>query len=412
MKKNLSILLAGIMVCSLFTACGKENSTDVSTDAAFTDVASSDARAAADDAAAAGSSVAEFTTDFDSLETITLGDITASDYVTLGEYTGVTAEATLAEVTDEDVENYVNNIKSSNPPMTEVTDRAVQDGDTVNIDYVGKFADTQEAFDGGTASGANLVIGSGSYIEGFESGLIGVEIGQTVDLNLTFPEDYGSADLAGKDVIFTVTVNSISVAAEDVTDDWAKGLGIDGVTTLDELNAYAKQELEADAEEEYKATIENSALLAVMDNATFTAMPEKLVNRYIVQQKQMMDYRANMYSYYYGYTMTAADVVSVYAQNAGFDGTIDDYLRSIAEETTQQYVLFQAIADELEIDVTEEEIDDYLRTAYESAGSTAFSSFEDYKASLDIEIYREGLMAEKVVDYIVANANVVEAQAE
>ncbi len=116
-----------------------------------------------------------------------------------------------------------------------------------------------------------------------------------------------------------------------------------------------------------------------------------------------------MYSYMYGSSVTPADVVNVYMQNEGFVGTADDYLYSIARDMTNQYLMFQTIADEQGLTVTEAEIDEYLKNAYESASSTAFSSFEEYKASLDLETYREGLMAEKVVGFIVDNANVVDA---
>ena len=293
--------------------------------------------------------------------------------------------------------------------MTEVTDRAVENGDTVNIDYVGKYADTKEAFDGGTAQGADLVIGSNSYIDGFESGLVGVKKGETVDLNLTFPENYGAADLAGKDVIFTVTVNSISVAGTEMTDEWAAGLGFDGVTDIASLKTYAKNTLTEQALEEYNATVENNAIQTVFDSSTFADVPEELVNRYLIQQNQLVEYYATMYSYMYGSAVSAADVVNVYMQNEGFVGTADDYLYSIARDMTNQYLMFQTIADEQGLTVTEDEIDEYLKTAYESASSTAFSSFEDYKASLDLETYREGLMAEKVVGFIVDNANVVDA---
>lgn len=409
MKRNLSIILAGIMACTLFTACGKETeNTDVAETASVVADTTESTETTSEDSAST-EDAAEFTIDFDNLETMTLGEITASDYVTLGEYTGVTAEATLAEVTDQDVEDYLANIKASVPPMVEVTDRAVEDGDTVDIDYVGKYADTLEAFDGGTAEGASLVIGSGSYIDGFESGLIGVNIGETVDLDLTFPEDYGATDLAGKAVVFTVTVNGISVEADEVTDEWAAGLGIEDVSSLDELRAYAKETLEEEAQENYDSVVESAVLQAVYDNSTFTSMPEKLVNRYMQQQYQMMQYRATMYAYYYGYSLTAADLASMYMQNEGFDGTIDDYIRSISEDMTQQYVMFQAIADEQNITISDEDIDEYLKSAYESASSTAFSSYEEYKASLDLEVYREGLMAEAVVDYLIENANVVEA---
>ena len=409
MKKKLAVLLAGVMVCTMFTACGKESGSDNASEAISVN---EEALSAGQGQSAETAADTGFTIDFDNLETSTMQDLKASDIVTLGEYNGITVEATLAEVTDADVDAYIESIKASNPPMVEVTDRAVQEGDTVNIDYVGKYADTKEAFDGGTASGADLVIGSNSYIEGFESGLVGVNIGDTVDLDLTFPENYGAEALAGKAVVFTVTVNSIKVAADDITDEWAASLGITDVTTIDELKAYAMGYLTEQAQDEYKSTVENTAIQQVFDSTAFGDIPETLVNRYLKLQKQMLDYQATMYSYYYGQQLSASDLVNVYMNNEGFVGTADEYLTNISTEMAKQYLMFQAIADEQGIEVTDEDIDNYLKEAYESASTTSYSSYEEYKASLDLETYREGLMADKAVEFIVNNVNVVDAPVE
>ena len=401
MKKKIAVLLAGVMVCTMFTACGKDAGSDAANEAISVNEEALASSAA--DASTDGEDTG-LTIDFDNLETSTLQDIKASDLVTLGEYNGITVEATLGEVTEEDVAGYIENMKSSNPPMIDVTDRTVQDGDTVNIDYVGKYADTKEAFDGGTANGADLVIGSNSYIEGFESGLVGAEIGETRDLDLTFPADYGAESLAGKEVVFTVTVNSIKVAADDISDEWAAGLGIADVTTISELEAYANKTLTTQAEDTYKSTIENSAVQKVYDSCAFGDIPQTLINRYLKLQKQMLDYQATMYSYYYGQQLSASDLISVYMNNEGFVGTADDYLQSISTD--------MAIADEQGITITDEDIDTYLKEAYENASTTSFSSYEEYKASLDLETYREGLMADKAVEFIVNNANVVAAPVE
>ncbi len=409
MKKKIATALVMALVSSTLFACGSATENNGAASDASVQDSSIDSNEISSSAAEVSTESA-FTTDFDNLETISLKDIKAADYVTLGEYTGVSVEASLKEVTDADVEDYINNLKSSNPPMTEVTDRAVQEGDTVNIDYVGKYADTKEAFDGGTASGADLKIGSNSYIEGFESGLVGAEIGETRDLDLTFPEDYGATNLAGKAVVFTVTVNSIKVEADELTDEWAAGLGREGVSNLEELRTYANKTLEDSNKSTYDQTVENKVLTKATENSTFSEIPEKLVNRYMQQQYQMLQYRASMFSMYYGQQLSVSDVVNMYMQNEGYEGTADDYIKEISEDMAKQYVMFQAIADEQGIEVSEKEIDDYLKEAYESASSTAFSSFDEYKASLDMEVYREGLMAEKIVKYLVDNANVAASE--
>ena len=147
--------------------------------------------------------------------TLSSKDFNAAEYVTVGDYSGLEVEVDVVNFTDADVEKQFNEeveyyIEYSDLfTYAEVTDRTtVEDGDFVNIDYVGKKDGV--AFDGGTAQGHNLEIGSGSFIDGFEEGLIGHEVGETTTLNLTFPEEYHSEELAGAAVTFDVTINSIN----------------------------------------------------------------------------------------------------------------------------------------------------------------------------------------------------------
>ncbi len=135
--------------------------------------------------------------------------------------------------------------------VAELTEGKVEEGDIANIDYVGKKDGV--AFDGGTANGYDLEIGSDSFIDGFEDGLIGKEIGSTVDLNLTFPESYGNADLAGQDVVFTVKINSVQHTFSELNDENAKTCGFDSAA-----------EIEADA---VKYATEGAAWDIVYENA-------------------------------------------------------------------------------------------------------------------------------------------------
>ena len=294
MKNKIALILTGIMVIASLSACAEKNNSETSTSAASqeTSVEAADSLSSdSGDASASATPTISALENLENLATMTLAEVNPEEFVTLGEYKGITVEVAAPSVSDEDVENQLQSIFSSNPPMVEVTDRAVQDGDTVNIDYVGKYADSGEAFEGGTAQGADLVIGSNSYIDGFESGLIGVNKGDTVDLNLTFPENYGAADLAGKDVVFTVTVNSISVKSDEMTDEWAAGLGATFsnvqedagdrvVTNLEDLREYIRIGLTKDAEDSYKTNVENAVLEAVTANSDFKSVPENLYNRY------------------------------------------------------------------------------------------------------------------------------------
>ena len=174
MKKNVRLILCCAAAVLLAAGCGKKSDTTETTTAAET----------------------------------TEAEITDKGEVTkLGEYKGMEVTKEDTTVTDEEVEERIQNILAANPEIIEITDRPAQEGDTVNIDFVGMK--DGEAFQGGTEEGVDLVLGSGSFIYGFEDGLIGAYTGEERSLNLTFPEDYNPADLAEQDVVFDVTVNKI-----------------------------------------------------------------------------------------------------------------------------------------------------------------------------------------------------------
>ena len=141
------------------------------------------------------------------------GDLNILDYVDLGDYKGIELTKSITKVTDDEV---TNEMESKAVELTG-SDVTVEDGDTAIIDFVGKLNGV--AFDGGTASNYELEIGSGSFIDGFEDGLKKKKKGDTVDLNLTFPESYPSTELAGKDVVFTVTVNGVKRKPQ-LNDEW------------------------------------------------------------------------------------------------------------------------------------------------------------------------------------------------
>ena len=198
------------------------------------------------------------------------------NYITLGEYQNLTVEESpVEETTDEDVDAYIERQMIGNYSPVEVTeDRPVQENDTVNIDYAG-YQDG-EAFDGGTAQDQNLRIGSGSYIEGFEDGLIGHRKGETVTLNLTFPEDYEpNPDLAGQPVVFEVTINSIS-EPPTLTDEWAADN-----TDYDTAQEYWDAQKEALIQEranEYESQVKSDLFQQVMENSQIKDYPEDILN--------------------------------------------------------------------------------------------------------------------------------------
>lgn len=207
-----------------------------------------------------------------------LYNVDLKDYIEVGDYKGVNVDTD----SDEYKQYYQSNIQndiSSNNLYEEITEGTVQDGDIANIDYIGTKDGVQ--FEGGTATGYDLEIGSGSFIEGFEEGLIGVEIGTTKDLNLTFPEEYGNEELNGADVVFSVEVNSVKRPME--LKEAAKKLG------FKTLKAY---------ENDLK---KRAVVSVIIDKITADAKANKYSDKdvellYNKEKEQMESY----YSAYYG----------------------------------------------------------------------------------------------------------------
>lgn len=209
-------------------------------------------------------------------------------YVTLGSYEGMSVEvAGDFEVSEEDVISYINDMLAYYPNYTDTDKQVVEEGDCVNIDYEGKKDGV--AFDGGTAQGHVLEIGSNSFIDGFEDGLIGAKVGETRDLNLTFPENYQSAELAGADVVFTVTVNKIVdkeiVTYDELTDDFVTS-NFNGMESVEALYNETKSYMDEDSEENRVVAERAAALDQLIENSK-VAVPDGLlemkVDQYIQQ---------------------------------------------------------------------------------------------------------------------------------
>ena len=323
-----------------------------------------------------------------------LSGINVADYVTLGEYTGVEVSVDAPVVTDEYLDSYIDYVLQSNMVKTEVTDRPVEEGDIVNIDYEGKIDGV--AFDGGTAQGYDLTIGSGAFIDSFEDGLIGAQSGETLDVNVTFPEDYPGEEVAGKDAVFTVTVNSISVESlPELTDEFVQGLDV-GVNTVEEYRQYAYDLLMEEEQNTHDSNAEVAILEAVMANSELQDPPEDMTNRYYSRMIDNMTYYASMYGY---------DLETFLS----IQGTSEDAIRESSVQAGQEIITMQAIAEAEGLSVTDEELDAEIES---NAGSLGYDDVEEYRASLDVEGYREYMMSEKVLDFLLENAVVTDVEPE
>lgn len=330
-------------------------------------------------------------------EMIYFKEINADEYVALGNYKGLEIVSSAQEISDEEVESYINYLLSMSGELEEVTDRdVVENGDVANIDYVGKKDGI--AFDGGTDTGYDLKIGSGSFIPGFEEGLVGVKKGETVDLNLTFPENYPAEDLAGADVVFTVTVNGIYQAViPEFSDEFVASLEIENVATMDEYRAYLKSMMEESEKETALQDMQTQLLAMATENAEVSGRPQELVDRFYNININNMTYQAMMYG------MDLESFVSAYY---GMDAeTFEAETVAAAEESAAQALVCLKIAAEENITVTDEEMDAAVEESYAEYG---YPSAEEFKAAIDMEEYRDSLLLNKIVDFLVENATITE----
>ena len=228
--------------------------------------------------------------------------------VKLGNYKGLSADYEVPPVTDEDIESEMEYFLASVKEKSPITDRELKEGDVAVIDFIGTMDGI--AFDGGTAENYELELGSHSFIDGFESGLIGKKVGDSVSLNLTFPENYGNTELAGKAVIFDVTINE---AYESVTPELTDELVAANTSfaTIEEYKKAAREEFEKYNEEYADSMMKDDLIKQVIDSSEFTgeiaeeiAYEEESALQYydiIMQQYYGID-GATYFQYYYGFT--------------------------------------------------------------------------------------------------------------
>ena len=263
----------------------------------------------------------------------------------LGQYKGIEAKVKKIEVTEEQVEQQIQMILMQNPLRTP-KDGDVENGDVTIIDFEGLKDGV--AFEGGTAKGYELEIGSGSFIPGFEEQMIGMKKGETRDLNLTFPENYQMEDLAGADVIFKVTVHEIMEKKEaTLNDEFVQSLNVPNMNTVDDLKEQLRQSIQQQHDQTYRTNVENAIFEQLLNNSEVTlddADIEKAMNEHI-QHLRMDLARQGMQ-------------LENYLQMMG--ATIET-LQEQLKPSAEQQAKFEAIIDEIvkveNLTTSDEEID-------------------------------------------------------
>lgn len=312
--------------------------------------------------------------------------------VTLGDYKGVTVEKTIQSVTDEDVQNEIDNALANYP--VEV-DQAAKEGDTVNIDYVGKI--DGEEFDGGSDQGADLKLGSGKFIDGFEDGLIGARKGETRTLNLTFPEDH-TQDLAGKAVEFTVTVNAVKEPLSEPTDQWVAD-NIEGYDNIADYKAGIRSEQEESNEQTAENQVRYAAWTQVIDNCTINEYPETLVE----VGKKLYEQQVETYAKYAGMELDAYIESSGLTQEE-YQSNMEEYGKNVAA----QALVCQAICDKEGFAIGDDDYQKALQDMLTEYGCTEDELIQTYGQD-NVE---QSIMLNRVSNLILENANVTEVQAD
>lgn len=312
--------------------------------------------------------------------------------VTLGDYKGVTVEKTIQSVTDEDVQNEIDNALANYP--VEV-DQAAKEGDTVNIDYVGKI--DGEEFDGGSDQGADLKLGSGKFIDGFEDGLIGARKGETRTLNLTFPEDY-TQDLAGKAVEFTVTVNAVKEPLSEPTDQWVAD-NIEGYDNIADYKAGIRSEQEESNEQTAENQVRYAAWTQVIDNCTINEYPETLVE----VGKKLYEQQVETYAKYAGMELDAYIESSGLTQEE-YQSNMEEYGKNVAA----QALVCQAICDKEGFAIGDDDYQKALQDMLTEYGCTEDELIQTYGQD-NVE---QSIMLNRVSNLILENANVTGVQAD
>ncbi|MBQ9062594.1 MAG: FKBP-type peptidyl-prolyl cis-trans isomerase [Eubacterium sp.] len=306
-------------------------------------------------------------------------DVAVEDCITLGEYKGLKLTKEVTKITDDAVKSYA----EDNLDTEEVTDEnaVVQDGDIANIAYVGEKDGV--AFDGGTSDSYDLEIGSGTFIDGFEDGVIGMKKGETKDLNLKFPDDYGSEELAGQEVVFHVTVNSIS-RTKELTDA--------------DLEA-ARTDLAAEYEEEANSLMYTDAWQQIKDASEIKQIRKSKVDEYLAQTE------VELQSWIESLGMTKEQ----YLEEQGY--TEEEYNKEMeryARDMAVEDLLVEALSKEEGISAEDQDYKDRLAKLAEDSGITEEELTEQ---AGEAAVYQY-IMTERLMERIVSYAEVTETEVE
>ncbi len=324
----------------------------------------------------------------DGKELIFKATVEVKPEVELGQYTGLNIEKKSAEVTDEQVDQELERRQNLHAELVPVEDGEVKEQDIVNIDFEG-FKDG-EPFEGGKAEGHDLTIGSGSFIPGFEEQLIGAKAGQELEINVRFPDDYHSDDLAGKDAMFKVKIDSIKrKRLLPLDDEFAKD--ISEFDTLAELKEDIKQRMLEAEEIRLANELKNEVLKKVVDNAS-VELPEGMVEERI--EYMIQDLQRN-----FAYQGIPREEFQKYVDTHKLE--LHENYRVQATEAIKTELVLEQIAKQENITITDEDVEQEMEKLANQYGRDVADLKAALAASGELELFKAGLINDRTVDFLV-----------
>ena len=382
MKKRWLLVLGLLTLSMAVSGCGKKEESASASSAVVSSAAESETT---------GISLSGVEVPADYVPPTTLTDLTGNlnldKLVTLGEYKGLKLTKEITEVRDEDIDDAVADALENT--YVEV-DRPAENGDTVNIDYVGTMEG--EEFEGGSDTGFDLQLGSHSFIDGFEDGLVGAKKGDVVTLDLTFPKNY-TEELSGKAVQFKVTVNKVQTTSKEISEEWVKAN-----TEFESVEDYRRDirvKLETQNNTDAEDTMEGEAWKIVLENSEVNEYPEEVVQYGRYYYDQLLK----------SYCQQSGITLEQYMEAKNM--TADDYKEmqtAYAQSMAGQLLIMAAIEKAEGISAEDQQYQESLKELIEASGvdeDTFFSYYEKFS----VEQY---LMLERINKIIVDNAVVTE----
>ena len=372
-QKWLAIALAMSVIMSM-AGCGSQN----------TETTTAETTAAQEETTAA-------------LTIMDLPEYNAADYVKLENYTGVEVEVQNKTVTSAEFAEAIQMLLEEYGEYEQIIDRVTAEGDTIVYDYSGAI--DGEVFSGGTATYQTHTLGDGGFIDGFEEGLIGAEIGKEFVVDCQFPDPYtNNSDLAGKTAQFTMYIHYIQgeFIVPELTDEFVQGLEEYTVSTVDEFKSAYYEDLSEQKATYMDETAMSEVFYTLLEQAEFTGFPENYVETYTQDMINSYSYTASMYG------ITLEDFASMYGM------TLDEFeaeIQAMAEEQIKIEMLYQYIAEKEGIEVTEDEYLAVVQEYMDYYGYTDMTSFVNAYGVENVEKqgYADALL-EKVMKYCYDNA--------